>query len=993
MRVVLLLILALAAIRGNAESAAFVTESARRIPVAYEVDVVVAGGSSGAVAAAVAAAEGGARVFLAAPHPYLGEDICATNRLWMQEPEKPAHPLAKALFTPDFVPEEQAVEATEAGQSGSFAPVAAYLRPPLRPLHVKKTLDQALLDAGVQFLYSCYPTEVLRDEAGELAGIVMVNRAGRQAVIAKVIIDATSRAAVARMAGARFAPYPAGEQEFQRAVIANTLRSGPKVLGRKLGYAGLVEYRLRVPMADGSFRSFARAEQVARDWTYTDDQQVETDLLFQVAPDPMEGEASADGEWTGPDSLPLGVFQPRGVSRLYVLGGCAAVSREQAEKLLRPLAFIGAGDRVGQAAAVLARQLKAPGKAAVAGRAAPAGEAGEVRETLGNVRPWKAAERTVASPERALPVLGRYDVVVVGAGTGGAPAAIAAARGGAKTLAIEYLHSMGGVGAAGRIPSYYWGNRTGFTKQIPFDRSWEPVQKAEWWRKSFQEGGGESWFGVLGCGAFVRDGRVKGVVVATPEARGVVLADVVIDSTGNSDVAAAAGAETMYTGADEVAVQGAGLPRINLGETGNNTDFTLIDETDMLDAWHLLVYAKHKHGQAFDVGQLLQTRERRRIVGDFVMTVLDQLNHRAYPDTISTTYSNFDSHGYTVDPFFLLDHPEKEGIPVNIPYRCLLPKGLDGILVTGLGISVHRDAVPLVRMQADIQNQGYAAGTAAAMIAASDSGTRELDIQALQRKLAELEIIPESAIGATDSMPFPPEKIAGAVRRAAEDAEAIAVLMTQPEEASPLLRAAYQKAEDEEARLLYAHILAVLGDNTGLGTLVRHVDSREWDQGWNYTGMSQFGSAFSRLDALIVAMGRTRDPRALAPIFRKMKTLNANSEFSHHRAVALALESIGDASAAGPLTQLLKKPRMLDHAAKTVDRALERNGPDLLNTEDRAESIRELGLGRALYRCGDNETGLGKWILDQYSEDLRGHLARHAQAVLERPALPRREVP
>ena len=44
-----------------------VNESAREIPIAYDVDVVVVGGSTGAVSAAVAAAEAGAKVFLAAP--------------------------------------------------------------------------------------------------------------------------------------------------------------------------------------------------------------------------------------------------------------------------------------------------------------------------------------------------------------------------------------------------------------------------------------------------------------------------------------------------------------------------------------------------------------------------------------------------------------------------------------------------------------------------------------------------------------------------------------------------------------------------------------------------------------------------------------------------------------------------------------------------------------------------------------------------------------
>ena len=55
-----------------------VNESSRDIPVAYDVDVVVVGGTSGGVAAAVEAAQNGAKVFLAAQRPYLGADLCAT---------------------------------------------------------------------------------------------------------------------------------------------------------------------------------------------------------------------------------------------------------------------------------------------------------------------------------------------------------------------------------------------------------------------------------------------------------------------------------------------------------------------------------------------------------------------------------------------------------------------------------------------------------------------------------------------------------------------------------------------------------------------------------------------------------------------------------------------------------------------------------------------------------------------------------------------------
>ncbi|KPL20524.1 MAG: hypothetical protein AMJ75_11645, partial [Phycisphaerae bacterium SM1_79] len=80
-----------------------VNESARHIPVAYDVDVVVVGGTSGGVTAAVAAAEHGAKVFLAAERPYLGEDICGTYRLWLEPDEVPISPLAKKVFAEPVV--------------------------------------------------------------------------------------------------------------------------------------------------------------------------------------------------------------------------------------------------------------------------------------------------------------------------------------------------------------------------------------------------------------------------------------------------------------------------------------------------------------------------------------------------------------------------------------------------------------------------------------------------------------------------------------------------------------------------------------------------------------------------------------------------------------------------------------------------------------------------------------------------------------------------
>ena len=81
-----------------------VTESARNIPIAYNVDVVVVGGSSAGAAAAIEAANSGAKVLLIGQRSYLGDDICGTYRLWLDPNEEPNSPLAKAIFSDQFYP-------------------------------------------------------------------------------------------------------------------------------------------------------------------------------------------------------------------------------------------------------------------------------------------------------------------------------------------------------------------------------------------------------------------------------------------------------------------------------------------------------------------------------------------------------------------------------------------------------------------------------------------------------------------------------------------------------------------------------------------------------------------------------------------------------------------------------------------------------------------------------------------------------------------------
>lgn len=602
------------------------------IPVVDSVDVIAVGGSSGAVEAALAAAEGGASVLCSSPYTYLGEDVCATARYWLDPDQAPATELAREVFSSVLA-------------GGGV----------ITPMQVKYPLEQSLVRDGIRFLYMTYPVCLLRDDEERIAGLVVVNRSGFQAIRAHTIIDATERALIGRMGRGEFRELKPGSQTFRRivvggeptAVVGMTCRGLPgKIHVEEAEYSGF-EVEFSQQMDDASPRAFGKAEVTLRRMSWHPDQKLASDRLACRLPDRLITDSPAE-VWCGADQLPLGALQC-GDDALYVLGGCADLSEAVAVELEKPCHLMKLGQRLGAHVAATLSERSIASTVAVQYRSDPVTE-GDARRCDRYFR-MEGAE-TLPFDLNRLPTLCGSDVVVAGGGTAGAPAGIAAARAGAQALVLEVLPNLGGVGTEGRIAQYYHGNRCGFTTEIDHgvhgmgpnpefewdNGNWNTEWKKQWYLAAASQAGCELWFGALTCGAIMVDGRVSGVIAATPYGLGLVSAGAVVDATGNADLAAAAGGEVVNISKAHVAVQGTGLAPVTPGKHYQNTDHTFVDDTDVMDVTRAFVMARQKFRDCFDLAQIIDSRQRQQVQGDLCLDPLDFLAGRTFPDTVVTVH-------------------------------------------------------------------------------------------------------------------------------------------------------------------------------------------------------------------------------------------------------------------------------------------------------------------------------------------------------------------
>jgi hypothetical protein len=142
----------------------------------------------------------------------------------------------------------------------------------------------------------------------------------------------------------------------------------------------------------------------------------------------------------------------------------------------------------------------------------------------------------------------------------------------------------------------------------------------------------------------------------------------------------------------------------------------------------------------FETSSLLDTatqigvRETRRIVGDYTLTLGDLQNGRRFEDTIALCGYPVDIHDPSGSGGGMADAPPTANI-YEIPYRVMVPRDVEGLLVAGRAVSATHEALAAIRVMPPCFAMGEAAGTAAAMSLEADCAPRAVDVPELQARL------------------------------------------------------------------------------------------------------------------------------------------------------------------------------------------------------------------------------------------------------------------
>ena len=716
-------------------------------------------------------------------------------------------------------------------------------------------LEDRVLDKGAGLYYDLHPCGVRMSERNVTA-VIFACKGGLVAIEAGVIVDCTEDGSLAALAGAetrrresaskgalvRYSMLCGKLPKQQRAM---TVKTAPQLAGgRVVMHGDFAEFRMRLPVGvsafDGSVRNLAARRLAALAAMELKQSGVLGAGYFARGGDVLLTDPtrrivsrSAGGKLT------LDACRPKGIDNLLVCGPTVDVDDALAASLVEPLGGPSLADVIAPAPwSELSKGQSAQAPTVRLSRRTPgSGKAIKGQAKFTELSPMYRTSGEVAIGGVPLDVIADCDVLVVGAGTSGMPAALTAAQSGADTIVVEKYGDVGGTHTIGGVSKYWYGRRTEFVNRIDADarammtRSGMP--KCMGMLSVLMRARARLVTHCLAVGAFVDGRTVLGAVVLTPRGLGVIRAKRVIDATGDGDIAARAGAKTEYGTRRDAMTMWCSFAQYS----GTNPEAArhfqyVVDPRDPTDMTRAIIAGRRFKKRRPSFPQVYLTpRESRRISGGYRVTVPDILAQRRFEDTIVICRANFDIKGIADSDLSFSGYVEwgrLTNYSVQIPYRAIVPRDLDNILVVGKAYSVSHDTLSLARMQRDMMALGGAAGLIAAGSAQADTPLARIDAKALQAKLVKLGVLSQEDLqsikGVTDNE-LPPvskdelRRLIGQLAAGKLKLDGQVNILARPKAAVPLLKEALAKA-DGKAKVQLARALCFLGDTSGSQTLL-----------------------------------------------------------------------------------------------------------------------------------------------------------------------------
>ncbi|MBR6747707.1 MAG: FAD-dependent oxidoreductase [Clostridia bacterium] len=409
---------------------------------------------------------------------------------------------------------------------------------------------------------------------------------------------------------------------------------------------------------------------------------------------------------------------------------------------------------------------------------------------------------------------GTYDVIVVGSGPAGVAAAITAGRAGAKTLLIESCGRVGGISTSGMMSHFTGTVGNSLYREIlaraaeknvfapgEMTNRIDPEMLTLTYIELLEEAGVEILLYTSFCDVIMEGDTLRGIITFSKSGFTAFDASVVVDASGDGDVAYKAGAafvlgresdnlmqpvtlmfkvggvdmdRAVFPGSFETLVDTEkgelqALAREKLPHpaghvllysstipgivTCNMTNVTGIDGTRAEDLTRAEIVCRKQMPKIVEFlreyvpgyencyiigsGSLMGVRETRHFKGVHTLTgeeILEAVQHEDY--VVFDAHFNFDVHNLTgagLDKTGSQRHfTQRRGY--TIPYGCLVPEKIDGLLLSGRNISGTHMAHSNFRVMPICVGIGQASGAAAAIAAQKKIRPREVaaaDIRAL----------------------------------------------------------------------------------------------------------------------------------------------------------------------------------------------------------------------------------------------------------------------